>query len=448
MTPTRSLRSRLSWSATGVLALWVAVLTIGANVLLAGALARGADGVLRARAEAAAATVQLDARGEVRVLDARDDDALDVGTWIFTADGTPVETPPGSPAGTDRTAAALAAAADRQRTVDTGVPARARLLALPVREAGSRIATVVTSTSLTPYDNLKRMAGIGSAVLGLLLLGIVHLVLRANVARALRPVRTMTLQAGRWSSDDVGRRFGDDPRPAELDQLASTLDGVLDRLAAVLRHERQLSDELSHELRTPLARVQAEVDLLRQRPRDRTERERALRVVDEAAGSMRRILDTLMTAARSATGVAPGRCVAAAVLEPLLGRTAVDRPALELETDVPPDLVVGVSAAVLERMVAPVLDNAVRYARSEIRIGASRHDGGVRLVITDDGPGVPRENRERVFEPGWRGDAEDTHPGAGLGLALARRLAVAGGATIAVSSGGTGARFDIELPAG
>jgi signal transduction histidine kinase len=447
MTGTRSLRSRLSWSATAVVAVWIAVLTVGANVLLAGALARQADGVLRARAQAAAATVQLDARGEVQVLGSRDDAALDVGTWIFAADGSTVEAPPGSPAETDRQAA-LAAGATEERTVDTGVADRLRLLAMPVEDGGRRIATVVTSTSLGPYEELERLAGIGSAVLGLLLLVIVHLVLRANVARALRPVREMTAQAGRWSADDVDRRFGDDPRPAELDELARTLDGVLDRLAAVLRHERQFSDELSHELRTPLALVQTEVDLLRHRAGDPAEQQRALAAVDEAARTMRDILETLMAAARSSNGAPPGRSSAVEVLEPSVRRALAARPGLNATVDVPRDLVAGVDAPVLERVVAPVLDNAVRHAAREVRVEATRDGARLRLVISDDGPGVPAEHRERVFEPGWQADPDDGHDGAGLGLALVRRLAAAAGAEVTVAESGTGARFVIDLPAG
>jgi signal transduction histidine kinase len=448
VTGTRSLRSRLSWSATAVVALWVAVLTLGANLLLSGALARQADGVLRARAEAAAATVQLDAGGRVRVVDTRNDTALDVGTWIFTADGTTVEAPPGSPAVTDRRAAALAAQADGERTLDTGGADRIRLLALPVQDGGRRIATVVTSTSLSPYEELERLAGIGSAVLGVLLLVIVHLVLRANVARALRPVREMTTQAGRWSADDVDRRFGDSPRPAELDELARTLDGVLDRLAAVLRHERQLSDELSHELRTPLARVQAEVDLLRERPRGLDEQRRALAALDDAAGSMRDILETLMAAARTGTGVAPGRSVPADVIGPLVRRVTAGRPELTATVDLPGDLVTGVDGALLERMVAPVLDNAVRHAAGSVRVDATPAAGRVRVTISDDGPGVAAEHRELVFAPGWRADLDDGHDGVGLGLALARRLAVAAGGEITVDPGGAGARFVVDLPAG
>jgi signal transduction histidine kinase len=448
VTPTRSLRSRLSWSATVVVALWVALITVGANALLGIALARQADGVLRARAEAVAATVQLGPDGRVRVVDPRDDATLDVGTWILAADATVVERPRGSSAATDRQAAALAARASGPPTQDVGLPDRARLLAFPVLESGRRIATVVTSTSLAPYEELERLAGIGSAVVAVLLLLVVHLVLRASVARALRPVREMTGQAGRWSADEVDRRFGDAPRPAELDELARTLDGVLDRLGAVLRHERQLSDELSHELRTPLARIQAEVDLLRGKARDRREQDRALGVIDEAAGAMSGILETLMAAARSASGHAPGRSEAAEVLGPLLRRAAAGRPGLAATCTVPAGLVVGLDAAVLERIAAPLVDNAVRHAAGEVRIEAAQRAGAVSLAVVDDGPGIPLEHAERVFEPGWRGDPSDGHDGAGLGLSLARRLTTAAGGRIAVAPADAGARVVIDLPGG
>jgi signal transduction histidine kinase len=307
---------------------------------------------------------------------------------------------------------------------------------------------VVTSTSLAPYEELERLAGIGSAVIGVLLMVVVHLALRANVTRALRPVRQMTHQAGRWSADDVDRRFGDAPRPTELDELARTLDGLLDRLGAVLRHERQLSDELSHELRTPLARMQAEVDLLRGHARDRDEQERALAAVDEAVDAMRGILETLMAAARSATGQAPGRCTAAEVLGPLLTRAAAARPELRTACTLPADLVAGVDAAVLERIAAPVVDNAVRYAAHDVRVAGARQGGAVSFTVTDDGPGLPPEHAEHVFQPGWRAEPDDGHDGAGLGLALARRLATAAGGGITAVPGEAGGRFTVDLPAG
>lgn len=234
-----SLRSRLSWSASLVVALWVVLLAAGANILLARGLASQADGVLQARAEAVAQTVQVAADGRVLVLEARDDQALDVGTWIFNADGVVVERPPSSSSALDAVAADLAGAGAGRR--DLGAEDPVRLLSLPVTEDGQQVAAVVTSTSLSPYRQVERLALLGSVAVALLLVMIVHLVLRANVTRALRPVQEMSAQAGAWSADDVERRFGAEPRPAELAELARTLDQLLDRLAAVLRHEQRFS---------------------------------------------------------------------------------------------------------------------------------------------------------------------------------------------------------------
>lgn len=439
-----SLRSRLSWSASAVVALWVVLLTLGANVLLGSALSRQADGVLRARAEATAATVQIAADGRVSVVDTRDDRALDVGTWIFDADGESIESPAGSAPAVDAAAAALAV--DPSATRDLGGIDPVRLLALPVRENGTRAAVVVVSVSLAAYEQVQRLALLGSVALAALLVLIVHLVLRANVGRALRPVQQMSAQAGRWSADDIDRRFGAEPRPAELAELAATLDQLLDRLSAVLRHEQRFAEELSHELRTPLARIQAEVDLLASRVRNPTERRRANDAIDDAAGRMREILDTLMSAARGGRATAPGRTE----LQPLLRRLALtagtDDVAVDVRVEGP--LVVGVEAAVVTRALSPVLDNAVRYARSRVEVTAAQDGVQIAVIVSDDGAGMSPQIARRAFEPGYRGDPGDPHDGAGLGLALAHRLVTASGGQIEAIPRPTGGRIAVHLPAG
>ena len=126
----RSLRSRLSWSASLVVAIWVVMVSIAGNVLLGAVLAREADGVLRARAEATAATVDTAADGVVTVNDTRDDRALDVGTWILAADGTVVERPIRSSDTLNALAARLSG--HGLRATDTGGPDPVRMLALGV----------------------------------------------------------------------------------------------------------------------------------------------------------------------------------------------------------------------------------------------------------------------------------------------------------------------------
>ncbi|MBA3523060.1 MAG: sensor histidine kinase, partial [Geodermatophilaceae bacterium] len=409
----------MSLSASAVVALWIVLLALGANLLLSASLSRQADAVLQARAEATAATVQVSLTGTVTVLDIRDDRILDAGAWIFDGAGDIVEKPPGSSPQLDAAAARLSQGDGA--TLDLGGRAPVRLLSSWVVDGGRPVAVMVTSASLSPYRQVERLALFGSIGVAVLRILIVHVVLRANVGRALRPVQEMTARAGLWSAEDVDRRFGAAPRPAELAELAGTLDQVLDRLSAVLRHEQRFSEELSYELRTPLARIQAEIDLLTSRSRSEEERGQAHTVIDESAELMRDILDTLMSAARHGKPIAVGRTE----LDPVLRRMAADatvRTGVAVWVSVEPDVFVGVEDAVVMRMLSPVLDNAVRYAGSQVWIETERVDGQVGVMVRDDGPGVDPEVAQRVFEPGYRGDPGDGHDGAGLGLALARRL--------------------------
>jgi signal transduction histidine kinase len=115
--------------------------------------------------------------------------------------------------------------------------------------------------------------------------------------------------------------------------------------------------------------------------------------------------------------------------------------------DIPEDLTAGVDAAVLHRLLAPVLDNALRYARSSVRVTGERREDGVLLVVEDDGPGVAPADADRVFGPGWRADPDDDHPGGGLGLALTARLTSAAGGSVGCRPG-PGGRFELTLPPG
>jgi signal transduction histidine kinase len=113
-------------------------------------------------------------------------------------------------------------------------------------------------------------------------------------------------------------------------------------------------------------------------------------------------------------------------------------------------MMVGVDSDVVERIIAPLIDNAMRFARTRIVLSASPHDGAVVICVADDGPGVAVEERERIFEPGARADGDlNGHRGAGLGLPLARRLAhaIGGDVTLAPAQSGAGAEFHVRLPA-
>lgn len=439
MSATRSLRGRLALIAVLVTAGWLVVLTAGFNLLLGHELRRGADDLLHTRAAAAVSTVRVAPDGTLTIREPPDDRSIEVGTWIYQ--GSRALQRPTVNADEQRRADTLVGAGTR--TVQTAEPDAVRYYAVPVRLHGRTVGTVVSSVSLDPYDRVRELALVASVGLAAVVLAGAYLLTRSLVGRALTPVGQMTEQAARWSEGDLERRFGPGRRPRELETLATTLDGVLDRLAAALRHEQQLSAELSHELRNPLAAVIAETDLLAARPRSSAELASGLAAILAAAERMNGVLESLLTAARATAGTAPGRCevlpavrAAVASIDPPPGVVAVREPAVRLAA--------GVDRALLERALAPVLDNAVRHRRSSVVVDIAAGPGGPQVRVRDDGAGVPPELVHTLFEPGVSGNRRN---GSGLGLALARRLARAGGGELTLESGGPGAEFVLTLPA-
>ncbi|MDT7713755.1 MAG: hypothetical protein QOG46_2658, partial [Pseudonocardiales bacterium] len=429
--------------ATLAAAAVVALLVGTFNVVLSTSLNRDVNRALRARAAAATTTTTI-VRGHVVVHESPDDAAIDRDVWVYER-GRPILRPPGG--------AALQHAADALAlrpggyadTVDDG----ARLHSVALTDRGQVVGSVVVGESLKPYDETTDLALAGSVALGGLLTVVVAALTWLATGRALDPVREMTRTAADWSAHDHARRFGPGPRPDELGELAGTFDALLDRLSASLRHEQRLSAELSHELRTPLARIAAEAELLGRRTRSAEELAEGLRAINANAAEMEAILDTLMKAARADAGLARGR----AALAPLLHRVAERwRPALaaagvELEVVAPDGIDVGVDADVAERILTPMLQNAERHARTRVVLSAERAGTAVLVHLDDDGPGIPRELRQAVFEPGRT--QTNGGDGAGLGLALARRLARATGGEVDVTGNpaGVGARLRVRLPA-
>ncbi|GLX02340.1 HAMP domain-containing sensor histidine kinase [Microtetraspora sp. NBRC 16547] len=442
-----TLRGRLALLALVTTAVWVGLLTGAFNLVLSARLGDQADDLLRTRAAAVAATLETRPDGGIVVHEPPDDRALDTGVWIYQ--GNRAIERPKAPRRLQRQADRLAE--HGEIFAESRGPDASRLYALPVLAQpghGRQIGTVVASVSLDPYHSTARTALAGSAVFGLLLLGVVYLITRGIVGRALRPVAEMSAQAARWSERGAAERFGVADRPDELASLAANLDELLDRLAAVLRHEQQQSAELSHELRTPLARIVAETDWLTARPRDATERRASHVTIASAAATMQRICETLLSEARTRSAPVPGRCALLDLADDLARRCAEEHPQAAQVVVRGSAATAGVAATVAERILAPLLDNARRYAVRTITIECAQVPGGVEVAVADDGPGVPAGVGSAVFDPGRRADPADGHDGAGLGLALARRLARAAGGDIHLAVCAEGARFVVRLPAG
>lgn len=448
----RTLRGRLSLVALTTAALLMTVLTVAFNTVMDRHLQHQADDELRARAAAVATTIDTSGP-RVRVLETVNDSLLDANVWIY-AGPRPLEKPPSTTADSTLTLAADRLATQGKRvctTVHSDSPRFVRLCSRPVTGHRST-ATVVTALDLAPYRNSADTLLLGSLILDAVMLACTYALTRLAVGRALRPVRTMTDQATQWSAIGSDQRFGAAHHPAELARLGSSLDALLDRIRTVLRHEQQLTGELSHELRTPLTRIIIELDWWRARPRSAAETHATHEVIAEAAQSMRTICDTLLNDARDSTQnttTAVGATAVAPVLRQLVEHLDT-REQVKTVADVRGShLEAGVAPALLERIVSPLLANGLRYARSTVTVSARQLPGGVRIDVIDDGPGVPEEFLDDLFQPGRRADPGDRHDGAGLGLPLARRLARTVGGEVSHDPGYTsGARFLVDLPTG
>jgi signal transduction histidine kinase len=455
----RGLRTRLLLAVVAVMGVGLALLTVGFNVLLSHQLDGELDDVLRARAAAQLATLSV-VDGRLEAAEAPDDAALDSQVWIF-AGARALEAPPHAPVAVRRAVRSLVGGP--RRTVDLRAPAT-RLQAVPVLRAGRRLGTVVVGASRAPYERTRRAALVASLALAGVLMAAMTLIARWLVGAALRPVTRMTEAAARWSERDLDRRFGLGEPTDELTRLAATLDGLLDRVAAGMRHERRFSSELSHELRTPLAKLSAQAQLLAGSAElPAALRDEATSIVASAA-QMRRVLDALMAAARAEFDGARGRgdavTAARAVVDACQPLAREHGVVLRLAAS-PPAARAGAEPELVERMLTPLVENACRLASAAVTLEVALRDGAVQIAVGDDGPGVAPDETVAIFEPGRRGSASQARrgtaatargtaqpgAGAGLGLALARRLARSAGGDITAEAA-DGGRFVVRLPAG
>jgi two-component system OmpR family sensor kinase len=288
------------------------------------------------------------------------------------------------------------------------------------------------------------MAGTSAVVLALAtMLG------RAACRRALSPLRRMAEAARTMGPADADGRLAVPPAADELADLGHSFNGLLDRLRESAERQKRFTGDASHQLRTPLAVIlgQVEVALRRDRPAD--EYRRVLETVHAKAGHLQRIIDALLFLAR-ADGEAAAPVRDRLDLSSWLPRHLESWAGHPRYGDLRAD-VTGGSAEVeahpvlLGELVNVLLDNACRYSRpgTPVTAAAIRDDGGVRLEVADEGPGIAAAELARVFEP----FVTSAGGGVGLGLSIARRLAdVMGGTLRASSVPGRGSRFSVTFP--
>ncbi|GAA2441690.1 HAMP domain-containing sensor histidine kinase [Actinomadura vinacea] len=293
------------------------------------------------------------------------------------------------------------------------------------------------------------VTGLLEALLALAVLLLSALVARITwrfVGRTLRPVEQIRVQLAEISASDLSRRVPEPPGEDEIAQLARTANETLDRLERAVARQRQFASDASHELRTPIAGLRANLEDASMHPDD-TDLERTITSALRDTDRLESIVTDLLLLARIGTGgsTAQEPIDLAELADAELRRRGSD---LAVHTRLASGVVVRGVRMQLVRLLGNLLDNAERYAGGKVEIEVAGLDGHARLTITDDGAGIPVEDRERVFERFTRLDTARSRSagGTGLGLAIAREIAQAHGGSLRIEDHPRGARFALSLP--
>lgn len=232
--------------------------------------------------------------------------------------------------------------------------------------------------------------------------------------------------------------------------LAERINHMADRIEALLVSQKQLLHSVSHELRTPIARLEFALELLDAKANDPALRKRIADMEGDVL-ELNSLVNELLGMARLDSERAPHRETVdlAELLRTLEASLPPGQP--QLAIDCAPDAgTIEADPRLLGRALSNLLRNAQKYAAASIRMTARRDAGRVTIAVEDDGPGIPVDERERIFEPFYRLDRSRDRAtgGFGLGLSIARKGVLLHGGTLQVETAPSGgARFVVVLPA-
>jgi signal transduction histidine kinase len=316
-------------------------------------------------------------------------------------------------------------------------------------------AVIVAAVAVTVVVvSVSTGAGVSPAV-SALAAGALSLALVQVLAHGMTsPLREMAAAAAAMARGDYGRRVTASSRD-EVGELARAFNRMAAQLAEVDRVRRELVANVSHELRTPITALQAVLENLVDgvEPADPETLRTMLRQVERLGALVGQLLDL----SRLESGTVPLQrrpFALAPLLEDAAGETRLRTTGVAVAVTVNPEgLTADGDPARVHQVVANLLDNAVRHspAGATVELRATGGRAGVTIEVSDEGPGIAEEERDRVFERFYRADAarSSRDGGAGLGLAIARWIVDLHGGDIRVEDRRPhGCRMVVELPSG
>lgn len=266
-------------------------------------------------------------------------------------------------------------------------------------------------------------------------------------------IETISVTARRIMSGDMAQRIPYQGADDEFDHLAHSLNAMLERNERLISSLQQVSNDIAHDMRRPLSRLRRRLEAaaLAERLPDA-----ARDTIEDALGDLDAALETfssLLRLSQIEAEISTGTCARVSLddltrrITDLYGPVAEDRGQVLIVPGPVPGTVAG-DPVLLMQMLSNLVENAINHtpAGSRISLDGRLADGRILLVVADDGPGIPPDARERVFQRFVRLDASRSVPGSGLGLSLVRAIVRLHGGTISLSDNRPGLRCTIILP--
>jgi signal transduction histidine kinase len=293
------------------------------------------------------------------------------------------------------------------------------------RRVESRDGTVILQVA-APLDDVNDSTRILATTLSLAIPAVAALLAALTwtlVGRTLRPVEAIRAQVASIGGTDLRSRVPHPDGDDEIARLGRTMNAMLDRLQDATGRQQRFVADASHDLRSPLTRIRSEleVDLAHPHTADLAATHRS--ILDEIT-ALQRVVEDLLHLARSDAGAPTTRREPVDLDDIVLGDAGRLRAGGRVDVDI-----TAVSAAQVHgdpdqliRAIRNLIDNAARHARTTVTLTLTEHNHTAVLGVADDGPGIPTDQHERVFERFTRLDDARTTTGSGLGLAIARDI--------------------------
>jgi two-component system OmpR family sensor kinase len=361
---------------------------------------------------------------------------------IVDTAGEPVDGGPGLPLGPDEVRVLAGGAAFSVGDLKE----LRRWLAVPAVTPDGETRLVIVTSDIVGGAMLLAHAAFGLVVGALLVAAAVVLAAWLATRAALRPVDRMRTAA---AALPPGERLPVPTPRDELRALAEEFNGLLARRDDAVARLERFTGDAAHELRSPVAAIRAQAEVAVMHPDPELTEETLRAVVDEAT-RLTTMLSDLLALARADAGQRPPAepvdlVAAARAAMARADSVAVDEPVLQLVAPTPAE--VGASPSEVALVLDNLVGNARRYARSLVRISVLPAGRVVRLLVEDDGPGIPEEDRQRIFDRFVR-IAPEAGGGAGLGLALVAALVQGRGGVVTAGATPTGGgRIEVRWPA-